>query len=491
MDSAEVYAPLRRRQRQMVAILGGLLLAAGAVVGLVWHRQKLRVARQRCEAAEALGASQRLIEGILDTIPARVFWKDKNLVYLGCNAAFANDAGLAEPKDIVGKTDYEMAWRDQADLYRNDDRQVIESGCPKTPRRRTPDDSRGEHHHPSDEQDASAQLQRGDQRRPRNVSGHHRAQENGGGSAIASELRYRRLFESAQDGILILDAETGMIVDVNPFLVELLGFSREAFLDKKIWDLGFFKDVLANEANFLELQQKGYVRYEDMALQTSDGRRIEVEFVSNVYLVNHEKVIQCNIRDITERHRAQESHARLATAVEQAAETIVITDASGSIVYVNPAFEKTSGYTRDEAIGQNPRILKSGKQDAEFYRQLWTRPAPRRSLERPLHQQTQGRHALRGRRHHLSRPRRRGPGRQLRGREARRDQRDAALAAAVPGAEDGGGRAPCRRRRPRLQQPPRRSSSATATSCSGEWPARIRSKERSSRSSRRPTGPRA
>ena len=86
---------------------------------------------------------------------------------------------------------------------------------------------------------------------------------------IASELRYRRLFESAKDGILILDAETGMIVDVNPFLIEMLGFSREAFLGKKIWELGFFKDIVANQANFAELQQKEYIRYEDMPLETS------------------------------------------------------------------------------------------------------------------------------------------------------------------------------------------------------------------------------
>ena len=116
---------------------------------------------------------------------------------------------------------------------------------------------------------------------------------------IASELRYRRLFETAQDGILILDAETGLIVDVNPFLIEMLGFSHEVFVGKKIWELGCFKDTVANQDNFAELQQKGYIRYDDMPLETADGRQIDVEFVSNIYLVNDHKVIQCNIRDIT------------------------------------------------------------------------------------------------------------------------------------------------------------------------------------------------
>jgi len=116
---------------------------------------------------------------------------------------------------------------------------------------------------------------------------------------IDSELCYRRLFESAKDGILILDAETGMIVDVNPFLIELLGFSYEKFIKKEIWEIGFFKDIVANKDKFLELQQKEYVRYDDLPLETVDGRSIHVEFVSNVYMVGQRKVIQCNIRDIT------------------------------------------------------------------------------------------------------------------------------------------------------------------------------------------------
>jgi PAS domain S-box-containing protein len=122
----------------------------------------------------------------------------------------------------------------------------------------------------------------------------------------ASETRYRRLFEAAQDGILILDANTGQIVDVNPFLVKLLGFPKEQFRDKKIWEIGLLKDIVENRSAFEELKSKGYVRYEGLPLETSDGKQIQVEFVSNVYQVNGLKVIQCNIRDITERKKAEE-----------------------------------------------------------------------------------------------------------------------------------------------------------------------------------------
>jgi diguanylate cyclase (GGDEF)-like protein/PAS domain S-box-containing protein len=122
-----------------------------------------------------------------------------------------------------------------------------------------------------------------------------------------SELRYRRLFEAAQDGILILDAETGAITDVNPFLIKMLGYSRAEFVEKKLWEVGAFKDIEASQEAFEALQKNEYIRYEDLPLRAKNGRLVEVEFVSNVYLVGGEKVIQCNIRDITERKQAQDA----------------------------------------------------------------------------------------------------------------------------------------------------------------------------------------
>jgi len=120
-----------------------------------------------------------------------------------------------------------------------------------------------------------------------------------------SELRYRRLFEAAQDGILLLDAETGAITDVNPFLIRMLGYSREELVQKKLWDVGAFNDIKANQESFAALQEDEYIRYDDLPLRTKDGRLIDVEFVSNVYWVGKEKVIQCNIRDISVRKRAE------------------------------------------------------------------------------------------------------------------------------------------------------------------------------------------
>ncbi len=127
-----------------------------------------------------------------------------------------------------------------------------------------------------------------------------------GKEMASSELRYRRLFETAQDGILILEAQTGEITDANPFISAILGYSRQELVGKRLWEIGFFKDAAASQKAFKVLQEEGYVRYEDLPLKTREGRSIQVEFVSNLYSVNGDKVMQCNIRDITERKKAEQ-----------------------------------------------------------------------------------------------------------------------------------------------------------------------------------------
>ncbi|MDT4898432.1 MAG: hypothetical protein QOH25_3509 [Acidobacteriota bacterium] len=134
----------------------------------------------------------------------------------------------------------------------------------------------------------------------------------------ASEIRYRRLFEAARDGILILSAVTLKITDANPFMTELLGYSSDEFLGKELWEIGLFSDKEASQAAFRELQETGYLRYEDLPLQTKHGERREVEFVSNVYEEDGHQVIQCNIRDITDRKRAEEERGLLLESAQTA-----------------------------------------------------------------------------------------------------------------------------------------------------------------------------
>ena len=174
---------------------------------------------------------------------------------------------------------------------------------------------------------------------------------------INSELRYRRLFESAQDGILILDAKTGAITDVNPFLIKMLGYSRAEFVEKKLWEVGAFKDIEASLEAFEALQKNEYIRYEDLPLKTKDGRLIQVEFVSNVYLVGEEKVIQCDIRDITGHRRIiaalQENEKKYHDLINQNPDGYFIIELSGNILTANKAMCKELEFSEEEFLSMN------------------------------------------------------------------------------------------------------------------------------------------
>ncbi|MFS8130847.1 MAG: PAS domain S-box protein, partial [Candidatus Dojkabacteria bacterium] len=170
-----------------------------------------------------------------------------------------------------------------------------------------------------------------------------------------SELRYRRLFETAQDGVLLLDYKTGEIDDVNPYLISLLGYTKKDFLKKHLWEVGVFKDTAASKENFRALQSRKYVRFEDLPLQTKDGAKINVEFVANAYDVGEKTVIQCNIRDITDRKRSELklklSEKRYRRLFETAQDGIILLDFdTGMILDVNTFLIKMLDYSKSDFL---------------------------------------------------------------------------------------------------------------------------------------------
>jgi PAS domain S-box-containing protein len=168
----------------------------------------------------------------------------------------------------------------------------------------------------------------------------------------ASESRYRRLFETAQDAILILDGDSGTIVDANPFVIHLLGYRLDELTGMQLWQLGLFRDIQESKAAFERLRKDGYIRYEDLPLETKAGKRAEVEFVSNVYEVDGCTVIQCNIRDITARkaaeRTAQESNERFRFLAESMPQMVFTARPNGDVDYFNQQWSAFTGFSFDE-----------------------------------------------------------------------------------------------------------------------------------------------
>jgi len=220
-------------------IVAALVIQTGLIAALLLQRRRKR------QTELELFNSQQMLRTVLDTIPQRVFWKDRNSVFLGCNKSLAEDCGFSDVSKLVGKTDYETVAAPQADRFRADDREVMETNQPK--------------------------------------------------------LTYEEP-QTKPDGSI------------------------------------------------------GWLRTNKVPLHDQGGHVIGV-------LGTYE--------DVTERKQMDEKVRQLSLAVEQSPVSIVITNKDGNIEYVNRKFTEVTGYSTSEAMGKNPRILKSGELPAEIYQQMW------------------------------------------------------------------------------------------------------------------------
>ncbi|HUE69334.1 MAG TPA: chemotaxis protein CheB [Pirellulaceae bacterium] len=190
----------------------------------------------------------------------------------------------------------------------------------------------------------------------------------------ASEVCYRRLFESAKDGILILDAHAASITDANPFIAEMLGYSENELKGKELWQIGLFNDAEASKGAMRELQENGYIRYEDLPLETKAGRLMNVEFVSNVYGEDGDAVIQCNVRDITKRRETERALAKALIYADDIIATLrepfVVLDSDLRVKTANRSFYDSFHVSKDETENQFVYDLGNGQWDIPALRTL-------------------------------------------------------------------------------------------------------------------------
>lgn len=330
--------------------------------------ETLGVARDVTErkAAEArLRESEALYQSLVENVPQHIFRKDAAGRFTFGNGAFCRSVGLPLAA-ILGKTDLDFCPPELAEQYRRDDQRVIETGQP----------FQGEEQYR--EADGRMVLVHIIKTPLRNAAG-----QTIGVQAISWDIterkrteqrlrEYERVVEGLQEMIVVVDREYRYVL-ANPAFLKYRGLEwgqLEGRLVSDITPKEVFENVVKKKLDECLLGKP--VRYE----LRYDYPHLGARDLSIAYLPIEGPTgidrVACVLEDITERKLSEENNARLATAVEQAAEVVIITDLSGTILYVNPAFEKTTGYTRQEAIGQNPRLLKSGKHDAEFYRQMWS-----------------------------------------------------------------------------------------------------------------------
>ncbi|MFY8020911.1 MAG: PAS domain S-box protein [Bacteroidia bacterium] len=444
----------------------------------------------------------QVLEGVLNSINVRVFWKDKNLHYLGCNQNFAKDAGFDSVSDIIGKNDYELAWKDQAALYQSDDQLVLDSGISKL-----------NFEEPQTTPQGNTITLLTNKIPLLNSEGtingiigtyldisKRKEQEM---ALATSQLYLQAVLQSTNDGILAISL-SGQVLYANDRFAELTKIPKSIIQKGKDFELlnyiaEYIEDGDSFRKNVEELYDSKEVKIEKIKFK--DGRTVEhnthplilgdetigrvwsirditervlaeaqlrqkdEEFqklsfnvsdlifqftrrpdgsyfvpiashgIKNIFGCNPEDVADnfepiarvihpddmervineiensaknlsfftCEFRvqipgrevqwiysksnperlpdgsitwygfntDITSRIKSEERLLQLSEAVEQSPVTIVLTDLEGKIQYANPTFSKTTGYTLEEAIGQNPRILKSGETPSKEYKELW------------------------------------------------------------------------------------------------------------------------
>lgn len=354
-----------------VSILTFFFALALSLLAMKLWRQQQRL--QNLELQSQKEKAEFLLQVVIDTAPIRVFWKDLNLRYMGCNVAFAKDAGMATVEDIIGKDDYQLVWKNQAELYQSDDLAVINSCAPKL------------NYCESQTTLDGHQIWLSKSKVPLRNNNNEVIGMLGIYTDITeqkqielqlkeSENKFRLLFERSMDGILLLEDNT--FIECNPAALGMLGYdSFEQFKNVSPWEISplLQPDGHPSEEKAIEMielaRAQGRHRFEWVHLNIN-GDHFPVEVTLIPLALNKREVFYVTWSDIKERKK-HEQDLRIAAAAFEVQEGIIVTDANKVILRVNQSFTRITGYAAEEAIGQMPTLLSSGRHDTEFYRKMW------------------------------------------------------------------------------------------------------------------------
>lgn len=318
---------------------------------------------EKARASDALRKSYTILQSIVETIPMRVFWKDLDSRYVGCNTLFAKDGGKTLPAEVIGRLDDELTWRDQASLYRADDQQVMQSGLSKLAYEEPQTTPEGK----TIWLRTSKAPLRDDQANVIGVLG------------IYDDITERKKFEhelwlaktmldKSETAFFTLNA-AGKIQYVNDHACLSLGYSREALLNMYPWYFDPDFPQTAWPALWQSLKDDKFVNFESRH-RHKDGHVFNVNITGHYIVYNGEALSFTIAQDITERKQS-ETQLRIAATAFEAQEGMVITDAETTILNINQSFTELTGYGRKDLVGHKMNILKSGVHDDAFYDEMW------------------------------------------------------------------------------------------------------------------------
>ncbi|MDD5613004.1 MAG: EAL domain-containing protein [Gallionella sp.] len=328
--------------------------------------------RRKLEAD--LAGSNNLLKSVIDAAPMRIFWKDRELRYLGCNPAFAADAGVASPDNVIGKSDFELGWKDQAELYRADDRRVMDEGVPRLA-----------YEEPQSTPDGRTIWLRTSKVRLQNAENNTvgvlgiyqdvTEQKQAELALLESENSLREAQIIASLGSYVLNFRTGLWRSSAVF-DQLLGIDAAYQRTIANWNALIHPDdrarVVKYLTNSIAAKQKlsssefRIIRHDDHSERWVHGiGKMELD------ADGHPLSLQGTIQDVTERKRGEDALGKLSLAVQQSPNSIVITDLDARIEYVNEAFSRVTGYSPEEVLGRNPRLQQSGKTPQAIYQAMW------------------------------------------------------------------------------------------------------------------------